>query len=123
MRHHSAVVGVRSVVINSRLAAPVLSTMLSSHQSPMIHAELKAPLDFEQSERLLAFCLECGVSCFSATLLYWDEQQLRRANAVFFDRLAPFSLGRRRLERTVVPDGGDRLIPMKCWALNPRRSG
>src|SRR5687768_10106266 len=94
--------------------------MLSSRQSPMIHAELKTPLDFQQSERLLAFCLESGVSCFSATLLYWDEQQLRRANAAFFDRLAPFILGRRRLERTVVPDGGDRLIPMKCWALNPQ---
>jgi hypothetical protein len=86
----------------------------------VIHVELPSPLDLQQSERLLEFCLDSRVDCFSATFVFWEERQLRGANAGFFDRLAPFSLGERLLDRTVVPNGQDSVIPMECWSLNPQ---
>jgi hypothetical protein len=86
----------------------------------MTHVELRPPVDPTQSERLLQFSLDSGVDCFTVTLVYWEKRQLRRANTLFFDRLAPFSLGKRLLERTVVPEGGERIIPMESWALNPQ---
>jgi hypothetical protein len=86
----------------------------------MTHVELRPPVDPTQSERLLQFSLDSGVDCFTVTLVYWEKRQLRRANTLFFDRLAPFSLGQRLLERSVVPQGEERIIPMECWSLNPR---
>lgn len=86
----------------------------------MTHVQLQTPLDRRQSERLLGFGLDSGADCFSATLIYWDQRQLQRANADFFDRLAPFSLGERLLERTVVPEGQDRFTQTECWSLNPQ---
>ena len=84
----------------------------------MTHVQLQTPLDRRQSERLLQFCLDSGVDCFSVGFVYWEERQLRRVQTEVFDRFAPFTLGKRLLERTVVPEGRERVVPMECWSLN-----
>lgn len=83
-----------------------------------ILVEPTTPLDRGESERLLRFCLDRGVDRFSANFVYWNDAQLRRANKVFFDRLAPYRLGQHLLPRTVIPAGGKHSELTECWSLN-----
>jgi hypothetical protein len=84
----------------------------------MTTAILEWPLDCHRSERLLEFCLLNGVDCFAVSFLFWQRTQRQKVDADFFNRLAPFSLGERLLERTVVPAGQDWCALTECWSLN-----
>jgi hypothetical protein len=89
----------------------------------MVEIILQWPLDDRQSRGLLEFCVRCGVDCFAASFIYWDRAQGERIDAAFFDRLSPFSLGKRILERMVVPAGAESRIAMECWSLNGETIG
>ena len=84
----------------------------------MTQIVLQHPLDPSQSERLLQFCLNRGVDCFSVTFLYGNDEELRRIRATKA-QLAPFSLGERHLEQTVWWNN-QRFIQTDCWSLNPQ---
>ena len=83
----------------------------------MKNITLQLPLDYSQSERLLQFCLNIGVDCFSVNFVYGNEDELRNMKAIDH-RLAPFSLGNHLLEQTTWRND-QRFAQAECWRLNP----
>lgn len=75
--------------------------------------------DGPTGERLLRYCLDRGVSCFTVTAsLSGSPEDLRRAEDDLFKRLAPFTMGNRTLEQTTVYAGSDCLQSVKCWRFD-----
>lgn len=82
----------------------------------MTEFALQYPLDTAQSERLLGFCLNIGVDCFSMKFVYGNEHEQRHIEAVRI-RLVPFRLDKRLFEQTVWRNG-ERFVQTECWSLN-----
>ena len=84
---------------------------------------LTQPAARRDSRRLLAFCLDAGVDCFSVTRMTSSDGRRRRANEAVFRRLEPFRLGTRRLEQTVVyratpRSRDDWYADVECWRFD-----
>jgi hypothetical protein len=82
----------------------------------MTHLALQYPLDTTQSERVLGFCLNIGVDCFSMNFAYGNKDELQRIRTIE-EELMPFKLGERLLEQTVWRND-DRFVQTDCWSLN-----
>ena len=71
------------------------------------------PLSERQTRELLRFCSSVGASTFAANFLYVKGEESEQLADEFYCRLAPFSAGRKRLEKVY----GNGFAERDCWSL------
>ena len=71
------------------------------------------PLSERQTRDLLRFCGSVGASTFAVSFLYVKGEESERLADEFYRRLAPFSAGRKNLEKVY----GNGFAERDCWSL------